>query len=136
MTKRDLIDEIVKLYPAYSRRDAEVIVNAVFIIQQRMQKIDRPTGMDVDNILAVVSRGISKDYDVQDNVRRDRDQVPLAGSVPVIGDAFAFRDEEVSKTELVIFLKPTVIANPSLDSDELKFFQRFLPTIDPTGKQP
>ena len=30
MTKRDLIDEIVKLYPAYSRRDAEVIVNAVF----------------------------------------------------------------------------------------------------------
>lgn len=73
---------------------------------------------------------------MQDNVRRDRDQVPLAGSVPVIGDAFAFRDEEVSKTELVIFLKPTVIANPSLDSDELKFFQRFLPTIDPTGKQP
>ncbi|TFH25089.1 MAG: integration host factor subunit beta [Myxococcales bacterium] len=30
MTKRDLIDEIVKLYPTYSRRDAEVIVNAVF----------------------------------------------------------------------------------------------------------
>lgn len=30
MTKRDLIDEIVKLYPSYSRRDAEVIVNAVF----------------------------------------------------------------------------------------------------------
>lgn len=30
MTKRDLIDEIVRLFPAYSRRDAEVIVNAVF----------------------------------------------------------------------------------------------------------
>jgi integration host factor beta subunit len=30
MTKRDLIDEIVKLYPSYSRRDAEVIVSAVF----------------------------------------------------------------------------------------------------------
>jgi integration host factor beta subunit len=30
MTKRDLIDEIVRQYPAYSRRDAEVIVNAVF----------------------------------------------------------------------------------------------------------
>jgi hypothetical protein len=27
----------------------------------------------------------------------------------------------------VIFLKPTVITNPTLDSDELKFFQRFLP---------
>jgi len=30
MTKRDLIDEIVRMYPTYSRRDAEVIVNAVF----------------------------------------------------------------------------------------------------------
>lgn len=30
MTKRDLIEQIVELFPAYSRRDAEVIVNAVF----------------------------------------------------------------------------------------------------------
>ncbi|TFH31973.1 MAG: integration host factor subunit beta [Myxococcales bacterium] len=30
MTKRDLIDEIVRMYPSYSGRDAEVIVNAVF----------------------------------------------------------------------------------------------------------
>lgn len=30
MTKRNLIDEVVRLYPRYSRRDAEVIVNEVF----------------------------------------------------------------------------------------------------------
>ena len=30
MTKRDLIDEVVTLYPRFSRRDAEVMVNAVF----------------------------------------------------------------------------------------------------------
>ena len=30
MTKRDLIEQIVELFPTYSRRDAEVIVNAVF----------------------------------------------------------------------------------------------------------
>ena len=30
MTKRDLIDEVARLYPRYSRRDAEVVVNAVF----------------------------------------------------------------------------------------------------------
>jgi integration host factor beta subunit len=30
MTKRDLIDEIVRRYPRYSRRDTEVIVNSVF----------------------------------------------------------------------------------------------------------
>ncbi len=30
MTKRDLIDEVVRLYPRFSRRDAEIMVNAVF----------------------------------------------------------------------------------------------------------
>lgn len=30
MTKRDLIEELVRIYPRYSRRDAEVIVNSVF----------------------------------------------------------------------------------------------------------
>jgi integration host factor subunit beta len=30
MTKRNLVDEIVRLYPRYSRRDAEAMVNAVF----------------------------------------------------------------------------------------------------------
>jgi MSHA type pilus biogenesis protein MshL len=73
---------------------------------------------------------------MQDSVQRDRDQVPGLGSIPRIGEAFSFRNEKVSKTELVIFLKPTVISNPSLDSDELKFFQRFLPVVDKTGKNP
>jgi integration host factor subunit beta len=30
MTKRDLIEEVVKQFPQFSRRDAEVMVNAVF----------------------------------------------------------------------------------------------------------
>ncbi len=30
MTKRGLIEELVRLYPRFSRRDAEVMVNAVF----------------------------------------------------------------------------------------------------------
>jgi general secretion pathway protein D len=74
---------------------------------------------------------------MQDDVRRDRDAVPGLGRLPSpASDVFSFRDEAVSKTELVIFLKPTVISNPSLDSDELKFFQRFLPVVDKTGKNP
>jgi MSHA type pilus biogenesis protein MshL len=73
---------------------------------------------------------------MQNEVRRDRDQVPVVGSDPRLGDLFAFRDERAVKTELVVFLRPTVISNPSLESDELKFFQRFLPQpeIPPSGK--
>lgn len=73
---------------------------------------------------------------MQDDVRRDRDQLPGLGNIPRVGEAFQYRNEAVSKTELIIFLKPTVITNPSLDSDELKMFQRFLPVMDKTGKTP
>jgi len=30
MTRRDLIEEVVRLYPRFSRRDAEIMVKAVF----------------------------------------------------------------------------------------------------------
>ena len=73
---------------------------------------------------------------MQDGVTRDRDQVPGLGRIPVAGEAFQFRNEETQKSELVIFLKPTMITSPSLDSDELVFFRRFLPNIDPSGRTP
>jgi MSHA type pilus biogenesis protein MshL len=64
---------------------------------------------------------------MQDDMRFIREQLPVLGDARDIGELFRFRNERVAKTELVIFLKPTVITNPTLDSDELKFFQRFLP---------
>jgi general secretion pathway protein D len=73
---------------------------------------------------------------MQNETLRSRDQVPLAGSQPQVGDLFAFRDESASKTELVIFLRTTVIPNPSLESDELKFFQRFLPQAETPQEKP
>jgi integration host factor subunit beta len=42
VTKRDLIDEVVRLYPRYSRRDAEVMVNAVFdSVTEALRRGDR-----------------------------------------------------------------------------------------------
>jgi general secretion pathway protein D len=73
---------------------------------------------------------------MQDNVKRNRDQIPGAGSLPRVGDLFAFRDEQVSKSELVIFLRPVVVANASLDSDELKHLRKLLPEVDQTGQNP
>lgn len=63
---------------------------------------------------------------IKDEVQRDRDQIPGLGRTR-IGDAFAYRNEVAKKTELVIFLRPTVIRSPSLDSDELKFLRTQLP---------
>jgi MSHA type pilus biogenesis protein MshL len=67
---------------------------------------------------------------MQDDAMRNRDKVPGLGDIPTVGEAFAYRDEATSKTELVIFLRPTVITHPSLDSDELKFFRRYLPAAN------
>ncbi|HVS27353.1 MAG TPA: secretin N-terminal domain-containing protein [Burkholderiales bacterium] len=70
---------------------------------------------------------------MQDEETRSRDAVPGLGQIPRFGDLFSFRNDLVSKTELVIFLRPTVVTNPSLDSDELKFFKRFLPQPEISG---
>jgi general secretion pathway protein D len=74
---------------------------------------------------------------MQDRTRFDRDQLPVVGDIPTAGEAFRFRNEVASKTELIIFLRPTVVENPSLDSDELKFLKRFLPTAgEGAGERP
>jgi general secretion pathway protein D len=64
---------------------------------------------------------------MQDDIRRNRQQIPGADEFAAAGELLRFRDEAAGKSELMIFLRPIVVANPSLESDELKFFQRFLP---------
>ncbi|HTE16369.1 MAG TPA: secretin N-terminal domain-containing protein, partial [Burkholderiales bacterium] len=64
---------------------------------------------------------------MQDNTRFNRQQLPGADHLGAAGDLIRFRDENAGKTELVIFLRPTVVTNASLDSDELRMFRRYLP---------
>jgi general secretion pathway protein D len=64
---------------------------------------------------------------MQDTAQRNRKQIPGADELSAAGELLRFRAESVIKSELMIFLRPVVVANPSLESDELKFYQRFLP---------
>ncbi|HKA39323.1 MAG TPA: secretin N-terminal domain-containing protein [Burkholderiales bacterium] len=64
---------------------------------------------------------------MQDEARRARQQIPGADALAAAGELLRFRDEQVGKSELMVFLRPIVVANPSLESDELRFYQRFLP---------
>ena len=50
-----------------------IIVNAMFIINQRVEKVNRPTGMDVANLIVVSMRATSNDYDGIANTVRDLD---------------------------------------------------------------
>jgi general secretion pathway protein D len=64
---------------------------------------------------------------MQDEANFNREQIPVVGNIKEVGDLFRFRNERVRKTELVIFLRPIVVTNPTLESDELKMFKQFLP---------
>jgi len=48
-----------------------VIVNAIFIIEQRIENIARPTGMDIENIVTAQSFGIGEDFDLKESVAED-----------------------------------------------------------------
>lgn len=103
------------------RQGVAPIQNLVPVIQTR----ELESVLQVGSGQTVILGGL-----MQDDVSRTRDGVPWLSRQPGIGDIFSFRKESVTKTELVIFIRPTVITNPTLQSDELKFFQRFLPQPD------
>lgn len=64
---------------------------------------------------------------MQDDVSKKRDGIPWISRIPGLGDAFSYRDDNARKTELVIFLRPTVINQTSLDSSELRAYRQYLP---------
>jgi putative ABC transport system permease protein len=48
-----------------------VLVNAVYVVKQRVDKINRPNGMDVENMFVVASAGFTKDFDYEASWRED-----------------------------------------------------------------
>ncbi len=65
---------------------------------------------------------------MQDEITNTSNGVPGISKVPGIGNAFKSRDENSAKTELVIFLRPTVIPYASLESEELQSYKQYLPS--------
>jgi putative ABC transport system permease protein len=48
-----------------------VLVNAVYIVTQRVDKMNRPTGMDDANIFVVSSTGFARDFNYEGSLRED-----------------------------------------------------------------
>ncbi len=64
---------------------------------------------------------------MQDEIQNNSDKVPGLSNIPGVGKIFTGKDDASKKTELVIFLRPTVIINASLESDELQSYKQYLP---------
>ena len=63
---------------------------------------------------------------MEDNMNKLTDEVPMLARIPVLGNLFQNRNDTTTKTELVIFLKPIVIKNASVN-DDFSAFRRNLP---------
>jgi MSHA biogenesis protein MshL len=58
---------------------------------------------------------------MQDEVNDQTDAVPAISTIPVLGEFFKHRNDKGSKTELVIFLRPVVIKDASVEGDYASF---------------
>jgi MSHA biogenesis protein MshL len=71
---------------------------------------------------------------MQDSIRTEEDGVPVLSRIPGLKNLFSYREEHASKTELIIFIRPVIVRQPSLNGD-LSDYRGFLPVngLEPTG---
>jgi MSHA biogenesis protein MshL len=73
---------------------------------------------EMESVMRVQSGGVAMLGGLmQDSRNNNSDEVPGLNRLPLIGNLFKYRDEGGKKSELVIFLKPTVLQDPTLDGD-------------------
>jgi MSHA biogenesis protein MshL len=93
------------------------VVNAVPEIQIR----------EIESILKVFSGQIAVLGGLmQDSLETSTSGMPGLSRLPGIGGLFSYKDESAVKTELIVFIRPVVIKQPSLDGD-LNEYREFLP---------
>src|SRR5207247_1361428 len=66
---------------------------------------------------------------IEDSVNDVEDTIPIINAIPFIGSSFSSRNRANTKTELVIFLRPIVVQDPSIDGD-FRAFREMLPGED------
>jgi len=71
---------------------------------------------------------------MQDSRDKQSNEIPGLNGLPVFGNLFKYREETSKKSELVIFLRPTVLSDPSLSGD-FRDFRANLPTSIDDGRK-
>ena len=116
---RPTISRIVRFVNDPNPQLAEVgVVNEIPVTQIR----------EMESILKVYSGQVAVLGGLmQDSLREESQGIPGLSRLPGIRNFFSYRNESASKTELIVFIRPTIIRQPSLDGD-LDNYRDFLPT--------
>jgi general secretion pathway protein D len=66
---------------------------------------------------------------IEDSVNDVEDTIPIISAIPFIGSLFSSRNRNNTKTELIVFLRPVVVKDPSIDGD-FRAFREMVPGED------
>jgi general secretion pathway protein D len=66
---------------------------------------------------------------IKEEINKNTREIPLIARIPLLGQLFQNRDDKTTKTEMVIFLRPVVIKDASINAD-YKEYSNNLPTAD------
>ncbi len=99
------------------------VVNAIPEIQIR----EIESILQVDSGQIAILGGL-----MQDTIDLQEQGLPGANRLPIVGDLFNYRDENTVKTELIVFIRPVVIRQNSIDGD-LQDYRQYLPASANSG---
>jgi MSHA biogenesis protein MshL len=113
----DAVDPGTQLAAQFFGNDAQNVTNTVPIIRVR----------EMESVLKLIDGQIGVLGGLmQDDVRTGNREIPGLSKIPLLGDLLFNTDEFSStKTELVIFLRPVVVRDPSINTD-LKAYREYL----------
>jgi general secretion pathway protein D len=118
-----IVDYVQDPNPALA---ASNVISKVPVIQAR----ELESIMRVNNGQIAVMGGL-----MQDSVDNSKDGVPGLSSLPLVGNLFTYRNENSTKTELVIFMRPVVVKDASVNGD-YKDYRYLLPDQKPINADP
>ena len=92
------------------------VVSQIPVIQVR----EIETMLKVDDSETAVIGGL-----MQDQINKENRGVPVLSSIPLLGALFSYTEENYVKSELVIFIRPVIVEDASLDGD-LSEYKKYL----------
>lgn len=104
----------------------EKVISQVPVIQAR----ELESIMRVSSGQVAVMGGL-----MQDSIENAKDGIPGLSQLPLVGNLFTYRNETGSKTELVIFMRPVVVKDASMDGD-YKDYRYLIPNQKPLNSEP
>ena len=125
-------DEIIlKIRPTVTRESGFVVdPNPELAAASVVSRIPEIAIREIESVLRLRSGEVAVLGGLmREEAREDTTGVPFLSRLPGIGAAFRYRDRAQDKTELIVFLRPTVVRDPALAGDLAKY-RRWWPPAD------